>query len=191
MKVYFYTCSVISIVTLVSCCAALAQSPNAFQPDKSGPVYQVVPISRTLATHDYTRNTGTMTVELTGTSLLPKAHGQAKIERVDGQARITADLDSLKPATRFGHAYLTYVLWAVSTDGRRENLGEFEVTGSKAKISTATDLTAFALLVTAEPDFAVKQPGKFVIMENVVEKDRIGDKLAANLVPVQQDPRVP
>ena len=81
----------------------------------------------------------------------------------------------MPPATTFGNEYLTYVLWAVTPDGRPKNLGELLINGDgNADIDVTTDLQAFGLIVTAEPYFAVTQPSDVVAMENIVRKDTKG-----------------
>ena len=77
---------------------------------------------------------------------------------------------SLDPATRFGPEYLTYVMWAITPEGRPTNLGELQVKGDDGRLKVTTELQAFALIVTAEPYFAVTQPSDVVVMENVVRK---------------------
>jgi outer membrane protein OmpA-like peptidoglycan-associated protein len=80
----------------------------------------------------------------------------------------------LTPATQFGPEYLTYVLWAVTPEGRPKNLGEVLLNGGASKLDVTTDLQTFGLIVTAEPYFAVTQPSDVVVMENVVRKDTQG-----------------
>jgi hypothetical protein len=70
---------------------------------------------------------------------------------------------------------LTYVLWAVTPEGRPVNLGQVVTDHSnKASLRTATDLQAFALILTAEPYSAVTQPSDVVVMENFVRPDTAG-----------------
>src|SRR5205823_5202179 len=80
----------------------------------------------------------------------------------------------LRPSNNFGLAYLTYVLWGISPDGKAANLGEMVVKDGKASIKTATPMQAFALIVTAEPDFAVAAPSDLVIAQNQVRSDTKG-----------------
>jgi outer membrane protein OmpA-like peptidoglycan-associated protein len=70
---------------------------------------------------------------------------------------------------------LTYILWAISPEGRAVNLGEVLVGGnSRSKLDVTTDLQAFALIVTAEPYYAVRQPSNVVVLENVIREDTQG-----------------
>ena len=80
----------------------------------------------------------------------------------------------LQPATAYGAEYLTYVLWAVTPEGRTSNLGEVLLNGTKSKLNVTTELQSFGMIMTAEPYFAVTQPSDVVVMENVIRKDTIG-----------------
>src|SRR5450759_4892799 len=83
--------------------------------------------------------------------------------------------------TTFGNEYLTYILWAISPEGRAANLGEVLVGGNeKSKLNVTTDFQAFALIVTAEPYYAVRQPSNVVVLENVVRVDTKGTTEAVN-----------
>src|SRR5207244_8637170 len=84
------------------------------------------------------------------------------------------EFDDLQPATRFGPEYLTYVMWAITPEGRPTNLGEVILNGTKSRLNVTTELQAFGLIVTAEPYFAVSQPSDVVVMENFARKDTVG-----------------
>src|SRR5205085_7827078 len=110
-----------------------------------------------------------------GTDLMPNAHGQAKVESKKGYIEIEVEFGDLQKPTTFGNEYLTYILWAVSPEGRAVNLGEVLLGGSnRSKLDVTTDLQAFALIVTAEPYYAVRQPSNVVVMENVLREDTKG-----------------
>jgi hypothetical protein len=113
-------------------------------------------------------------VDFRGTPLLPDARGEAKVESKQGYIEIEVEFDDLQPATRFGPEYLTYVMWAITPEGRSTNLGEVILNGTKSKLNVTTELQAFGLIVTAEPYFAVSQPSDVVVMENIVRKDTVG-----------------
>jgi len=83
-------------------------------------------------------------------------------------------MEKLQPATKFGPEYLTYVMWAVTPEGRASNVGEVLLNGDKTKLDATTDLQSFGLIVTAEPYFAVTQPSDVVVMENFVRRDTVG-----------------
>ena len=109
-----------------------------------------------------------------GTELLPKARGEAKVESKQGYIEIEVEFDNLQPATKNGAEYLTYVLWAITPEGRTANLGEVLLNGTKSKLNVTTELQVFGLVVTAEPYYAVTQPSDLIVMENVVRADTKG-----------------
>jgi outer membrane protein OmpA-like peptidoglycan-associated protein len=77
--------------------------------------------------------------------------------------------------TSFGGEYLTYVLWAISPEGRPMNIGEVLVGDNhRSKLDVTTDLQAFALIVTAEPYYAVRRPSNVVVLENAIRSDTVG-----------------
>src|SRR5437879_9812313 len=104
---------------------------------------------------------------------MAKAHGTARVESHPGRIGIDATVDNLDAPQKFGDEYLTYVLWAITPEGRASNLGEF-LPGSNRKISVTTGLQAFGLIVTADPYFGVTQPSDVVVMENTVRPDTVG-----------------
>ena len=111
------------------------------------------------------------------TDLMTGAIGEAKIEAKKTSINIEAKIQGVDEATKFGLEYLTYVLWAVSPEGRADNLGELVIKKGTAELKTSTDMQTFGLIVTAEPYFAVTQPGNMVIMEGAVpEGEVIGAK---------------
>jgi outer membrane protein OmpA-like peptidoglycan-associated protein len=98
-----------------------------------------------------------------------------------GAIAIDAEFADLEKPTTFGNEYLTYVLWAISPEGRAENLGEVLLGGNhRSKVEVTTDLQAFALIVTAEPYYAVREPSNAVVLENVVREDTKGTTEAVN-----------
>src|ERR1051326_375576 len=113
-------------------------------------------------------------VDFRGTPLLPNAKGEARVESKQGYIEIEAEFNDLQSATRFGPEYLTYVMWAITPEGRPTNLGEVWFSGTKSKLNVTTELQAFGLIVTAEPYFAVSQPSDVVVMENLARKDTAG-----------------
>src|SRR5438132_5598733 len=113
-------------------------------------------------------------VDFRGTPLLPNAKGEARVESKQGYIGIEVEFDNLQSATRFGAEYLTYVMWAITPEGRPTNLGEVILNGTKSKLNVTTELQAFGLIVTAEPYFAVSQPSNVVVMENFVRQDTVG-----------------
>jgi outer membrane protein OmpA-like peptidoglycan-associated protein len=167
----------------LSCGLLSAQSPQAgttpqewdkSQPGLSVPIYRVTVTERTMKAINYQHRNGSTTIDFRGTSLQPDAHGEAKVESKKGYIEIEVEFDRLQPATRHGGEYLTYVLWAITPEGRTSNLGEVLLNGSSAKMNVTTELQAFGLAVTAEPYFAVSMPSNLVVMENVVRTDTRG-----------------
>jgi len=138
------------------------------------PLFRVTVVGRTTAAINYRPRSGKTKVDLTGTALLPDAQGYAEVSGEKGYIEIDAHLRKLQPATRFGSEYLTYVLWAITPEGRAKNLGEVQVDDDDARVQVTTEFQAFALIVTAEPYFAVTQPSDVVVMENVVRADTKG-----------------
>jgi outer membrane protein OmpA-like peptidoglycan-associated protein len=110
---------------------------------------------------------GSTKVQFRGTDLLQSASGEAKVEGKKTNFEIEAKFEGLLDATKFGLEYLTYVLWAVSPQGRPVNLGEVNLDHhGNAQVKAFTDLQTFGMIVTAEPYFAVTQPGNMVVMES-------------------------
>jgi outer membrane protein OmpA-like peptidoglycan-associated protein len=112
---------------------------------------------------------------------MPSANGEAKVNSKKGSVEIEAEFRNLQSPKTFGNEYLTYVLWAISPEGRAVNLGEVLINGNdQSKLHVTTDLQAFALIVTAEPYYAVRQPSNLVVLENIVLKNTKGTSEAVN-----------
>ena len=145
------------------------------------PAFRVIVTSRTVNAINYRHREGVTDVGLAGTALLPSADGKVKVRSKRGTMEVEADFGNLQRPTTFGNEYLTYVLWAISPEGRAVNLGEVLVGGNdRSKLTATTDLQAFALIVTAEPYFAVRQPSNVVVLENVVRADTKGTSEAVD-----------
>src|SRR5688572_7175865 len=134
------------------------------------PLFRVTVVGRTTAAINYRPRSGDTKVDFAGTALLPEARGFAEVSGEKGYMEIDARFEKLQPATRFGSEYLTYVLWAITPEGRATNLGEVQYDGDDARVEVTTELQAFGLVVTAEPYFAVTQPSDVVVIENVVRE---------------------
>jgi outer membrane protein OmpA-like peptidoglycan-associated protein len=167
----------------LSCGLLSAQSPQAAnqtreliqsQSGASAPAYHAAMIARTMKAINYQHRSGATMIDFSGTSLLPNAHGEAKVESKKGYIEIEVEFNNLQSASKFGAEYLTYVLWAITPDGRTSNLGEILLSGTSGKLNVTTALQAFGLAVTAEPYFAVSMPSNLVVMENTVRKDTKG-----------------
>jgi outer membrane protein OmpA-like peptidoglycan-associated protein len=156
-----------------------SQTPNptpqhvtSSQPDV--PIYRVTVVGHSTPAINYRYRSGDTSIDFQGTPLLPRAKGRAKVETKRGFSDIDAHFAALEPATRFGPEYLTYVMWAITPDGRAANLGEVLLNGDDSKLHVTTDMQAFALVVTAEPYFAVTQPSDVVVLENEVRPETTG-----------------
>ncbi len=132
------------------------------------PLYKIEVVARNLPAVNYKHRSDSTHIGFEGTSLLPQAKGEAKVQSERGKMVIDAKFQGLKPANSFGPEYLTYVLWAITPDGSPRNLGEILPDGTKNNISVTTDLQTFGLIVTAEPYYAVTQPSDVVVLQNVI-----------------------
>jgi outer membrane protein OmpA-like peptidoglycan-associated protein len=150
-------------------------APNPTQqtvatPQGEIPVFRVTVVGRTVPAINYRPRSGDTRINFAGTTLMPKAKGWASVEGEKGYIKIDARFDDLDGPGRFGREYLTYVLWAITPEGRATNLGELQVNGNDGRLEVTTELQSFALVVTAEPYFAVSQPSDVVVMENIVRE---------------------
>ncbi len=156
-----------------SAASAFAQQQGVVTGDANTGFHMKV-VSRSTEAVDY-RHKGSTKIDLKGTDLAPAVEGDAKVEGKAGGVRIDATLHNLRPANSFGLAYLTYVLWAITPEGRPKNLGEFILDkDGKTGLHATTDFQAFALVVTAEPYFAVTEPSDLVVAQNVIRHDTKG-----------------
>jgi len=153
---------------------ALGQTPVA--QTGAQPLYTITinVVEHTTKAINYQHRNGSTTIDFAGTPLLPSARGEAKVESKQGYMEVEVEFDNLASATRFGPEFLTYVMWAVTPEGRATNMGEVILNGTKSKLNVTTELQAFGMIVTAEPYFAVSQPSDVVVMENVVRPDTRG-----------------
>jgi outer membrane protein OmpA-like peptidoglycan-associated protein len=108
-------------------------------------------------------------IDFRGTGLLPKAKGEALVQSKQGRTEIDAAFQNLTGPQYLGLEYRTYIFWALTPDGRPHYFGEV-VPGalSRARLHVTTDLQVSALMLTAEPYAAVRQPGKAVVLEKAV-----------------------
>src|ERR1700683_4557191 len=145
------------------------------------PMFRVIVVSRSVPAINYQHRSGATKVDFAGTALMPSANGEAKVNSKRGSIEIGVEFGDLQRPTAFGTEYLTYVLWAISPEGRAVNLGEVLVgDNDRSKLHVTTDLQAFALIVTAEPYYAVRQPSNAVVLENVIREDTKGTSEAVN-----------
>src|ERR1700678_478690 len=135
------------------------------------PLYRIQVVGRDIPAINYWHRSGSTKIGFAGTSLLPQGKGEANVTS-KGQTFIAAKFQGFVPANSFGVEYLTYVLWAITPQGRPVNLGEVMPGGGKAEMNVTTSFQQFALIVTAEPYFAVTTPSDLVVMQNTVNKDK-------------------
>jgi len=139
------------------------------------PIYRVTVTEKVAKAISYQHRSGATKIDFGGTALMPDAHGEAKVESKKGYIEIEVEFRNMTDATQFGGEYLTYVLWAITPEGRASNLGEvLRGGGTSGKLNVTTELQVFGLVVTAEPYFAVSRPSDVVVMENVVRADTKG-----------------
>jgi outer membrane protein OmpA-like peptidoglycan-associated protein len=156
-----------------------SQSPS---PEQNAPpqndqvtVFRVNVFARTTKAVNYRHRGGSTTVDFRGTDLMPGVGGHAKVDGKVGRLAISAELTHLQPARNYGGQYLTYVLWAITPEGRAVNLGEvLPGDNGKSKLDVTTDLQAFGLIVTAEPYYAVTHPSNEVVAENILRQETKG-----------------
>jgi outer membrane protein OmpA-like peptidoglycan-associated protein len=185
----------IASIFAMACPAASAQEPNPttqMSPENAPNsiteqngiyIYKVKVVQRNLDCVNYLHRSGSTTIAFEGTPLLPRAKGEAKVTSERGGITIDAKFSGLTPANGFGPEYLTYVLWAISSDGRAQNLGEVLPAGTKNNIHVTTALQSFGLIVTAEPYFSVTEPSNTVVLQNVIQQDKTAgvlEKVSAN-----------
>jgi outer membrane protein OmpA-like peptidoglycan-associated protein len=176
---------ILAIAALGIIFAPFAQAQTVIQVQRSGdaPIYKITVnvVERTTTAVNYRHRGGSTRLDFRGTPLLPGAHGEAEIESHKGYIGVKTEIKDLKPASSFGPEYLTYVLWAITPEGRPVNLGEVLLDGNnRGALDVTTDLQAFGLIVTAEPYFGVTQPSDLVVVENVIRKDTQGGVEAIN-----------
>ena len=139
-----------------------SQIPLAVEPMEHTPTYRVTVVSRSIQAVNYKHRGGATKLDFAGTDLMPAANGQAKVESKKGYIEIEVEFGNLQKPTTFGNEYLTYILWAISPEGRAINLGEVLVGDNhRSKLDVTTDLQAFALIVTASlPDGRRHRPAR-------------------------------
>jgi outer membrane protein OmpA-like peptidoglycan-associated protein len=165
----------LSIPTLAQ--AQIAASTESSQTS----AYRGSVVSRTTRAVKYEHRSGATKINFRGTDLMSAATGEAKIESKRGAMEIEVEFSGLDKPTTFGNEYLTYVMWAISPEGRSVNVGEVLVGNNhRSKLDVTTDLQAFALIVTAEPYYAVRRPSNVVILENEIRPDTVGTSEAVD-----------
>ena len=153
----------------------LCLAPQQLLQAQAQPLYQVTIVSRTTKAINYGYLSAPTRIDFRGTPVLAASRGEAIVEPRKGSTMLDLKFQGLEPPSRFGAQYLTYVVWAISPEGRAQNLGELTFDGGgKAKLKTSTPMQTFAMIVTTEPYYSVNQPSDVVVMENAVGPGTIG-----------------
>src|SRR5580698_6495190 len=172
-----------AVYTLLFSAVLSAQAPSPVQtgvspdPNRSEPIFRVDVTSRSIRAVNYHNRQGTTHIDFRGTALMPEARGEASVTANTGATRISLKFDHLSNPAQFGPEYLTYVLWAITPEGRAERLGEVTLkdpNSTTAGLYATTDLQSYGMIVTAEPYFSVSEPSDVVVMENFLRKDTSG-----------------
>src|SRR5690348_7894697 len=151
-----------------------ASTAAAMRADQTS-MYQEILVDRTVKAVKYAHRSGSTKIDFEGTDLMTSAKGEAKVDSHRGAMEIKVEFWNMQKPTTFGGEYLTYVMWAISPEGRPVNLGEVLIGGNdRSKLDVTTDLQAFAMIVTAEPYYAVRRPSNVVVMENAIRSDTVG-----------------
>lgn len=137
-------------------------------------VYHVKVVQRELDAVNFLNRSGATTVGFEGTNLMPRARGEGKVDSKTGKTNVSVKFDHMTPANGFGPEYLTYVLWAISADGKPQNLGELELSGDNASLEVTSAFQSFGMIVTAEPYYSVSAPSDVIVLQNVFRKETQG-----------------
>ncbi|HKV95186.1 MAG TPA: OmpA family protein [Candidatus Angelobacter sp.] len=167
------------LVILASLCtmagtALLAQSSAQQPATQQASIQQAATVYRTTKAVNYRLRGDTVKIDFHGTELMQNASGEAKVTGKKSNVEIDAKFDGLDDPTKFGLEYLSLVLWAISPEGRAVNLGELVIDHNSSHVKAITDMQTFGMIVTAEPYFAVNQPGNMVVLENIVGATTVG-----------------
>ncbi|MFZ2507056.1 MAG: DUF4398 domain-containing protein, partial [Steroidobacteraceae bacterium] len=111
------------------------------------------------------------TLDFHGTTIALSADGTGEVEFQEGRARVDVSVRKLPDPWKLG-PFSTYVLWAVTADGRASNLGSIEVGSGRGYLKATTALSQFALIVSAEPHFAVTAPSRYIVLRSTARRVR-------------------
>jgi outer membrane protein OmpA-like peptidoglycan-associated protein len=158
--------------------ALTAGNPAAHSQDK---VSDSNLISKSVKAIGYRVGGGSTRVDLKGTDLMPEAIGEIKVAAKTGATNIEVSIKQMTQPSKLGAEFLTYVLWVVTPDGRTGNTGEILVDkNGEGKLNATTPAQTFAMIVTAEPYFAVRAPSEMVVLENDTRKNTKGEIFPVN-----------
>lgn len=139
------------------------------------PTFKVDVVSKSIGAVNYKAKGGATRIDFEGTSIMPGASGEAKVESRQAVTAIEAKFLGLAPPWTLGSEYLTYVLWAISPEGKASNMGEVLIDkNGKAELKTTSELPVFGLIVTAEPYFSVNRPTDLIVAQNELRRNTEG-----------------
>jgi outer membrane protein OmpA-like peptidoglycan-associated protein len=168
-------------------CAALSFSALTVAAQSKQDVPASGVVTKTVKAIGYQVGGGSTKVNLTGSESMSQASGEAKVEAKAGATDVEASVKGLGQATTLGVEFMTYVLWAVSPEGRTSNLGQIFINkDGDGKLEATTQMQTFSLFVTAEPYFAVRQPSEMLILENDTRKGTKGKIFIINNYPLMK-----
>jgi outer membrane protein OmpA-like peptidoglycan-associated protein len=154
-------------------CLCLAGNVALAQQSKTVPDADV--ISRSIKAVGYQVGGGSTKMVFNGTSAAPNASGEAKVDAKTSGTDIDLKVSGMPQPTSLGPEFLTYVLWTITPDGSTTNLGEVSIDkNGNGKLDVTAQSQTFAMIVTAEPYFAVTLPSELVVLENDTKKNTKG-----------------
>jgi hypothetical protein len=180
------------LVLFFSCLIGIGTSAQNMPGENRVPVLRLMEGPHAVGVENYSQRPPETSVDFAGTALMPKAHGTAKVESTRGGFKVQVHVEGLGPASQVDPAYLTYVLWAIPMNQTPQNMGELVLKGDESTLNAFTNFATFAMIVTAEPYFAVKQPSALLVLQNVLRGPAEDPNvLRADLLPLQKDPKTP
>ncbi|MBS1955174.1 MAG: OmpA family protein [Cyanobacteria bacterium SZAS-4] len=145
---------------------SLSSAPHAAQAQQQTDSQDNI-VNATISAFGYPIGSGFQKVNMAGTSVASQASGNAWVDPRQGATSIILRVSSMPQATSLGAEFLTYVLWTVSPDGTTTNLGEINLDNNgNGKLEVKSQSQTFAMIVTAEPYYAVSIPSQVIVLEN-------------------------
>jgi hypothetical protein len=183
----------IYLVLFFICLICIGTSAQDMPGENRVPVLRLMEGPLAVRVANYSQRPPETSVDFAGTALMPKAHGTAKVASARGGFKVQVHVEGLGPASQVDPSYLTYVLWAIPLNQKSpQNMGEVVLKGDEGTLTSFTNFATFAMIVTAEPYFAVKQPSALLVLQNVLRNPADDPNvLRADLLPLQKDPKTP
>src|SRR5579863_4179235 len=181
------------VILSLICFACIRTAAQQMPGDYRVPTLRLMEGPRAVGVENYSRRPTETDVDFAGTALMPKAHGTAKVASARGGFKVQVHLEGLGPAPQLDPAYLTYVLWAIPLNHKNpQNMGELVLEGDETSLTSFTNFVTFAMIVTAEPYFAVKQPSALLVLQNVLRGPAEDPNVVrADLLPLRMDSKTP